>query len=60
MSAPKRQTKEDREYIPANLPGGVRRVQVIEPNGKQVYKRPDDVMWSGTRSCSPATGRPSA
>ena len=43
MSAPKRQTKEDREYILANLPGGVRRVQVIEPNGKQVYKRPDDV-----------------
>jgi hypothetical protein len=38
-----RQTKEDREYILANLPGGVRRVQVIEPSGKQVYKRPDDV-----------------
>ena len=43
MSAPKRQSKEDREYILANLPGGVRRVQVIEPSGKQTYKRPDDV-----------------
>ncbi len=43
MSAPKRQSREDREYILANLPGGVRRVQVIEPSGKQVYKRPDDV-----------------
>jgi hypothetical protein len=43
MTAPKRQTKEDREYILANLPDGVRRVQVIEPSGKQTYKRPDDV-----------------
>jgi|ETNvirenome_6_85_1030632.scaffolds.fasta_scaffold47700_2 hypothetical protein len=43
MSAVQRQTKEDREYILTNLPAGVRRVQVIEPSGKQVYKRPDDV-----------------
>lgn len=43
MSAQTRQTKEDRSYILANLPDGVRRVQVIDANGKQVYKRPDDV-----------------
>jgi hypothetical protein len=43
MSAAKRQSKDDREYILANLPDGVRRVQVIESSGKQVYKRPDDV-----------------
>lgn len=43
MPAPKRQTQEDREYMLANLPESVRRVQVIEASGKQVYKRPDDV-----------------
>ena len=38
-----RQTKEDRDYILANLPEGVRRVQVIDSEGKQVYKKPSDV-----------------
>lgn len=41
MSKP--QTKADREYIIENLPKEVRRVQVVDPNGKQSYKRPDDV-----------------
>ena len=40
---PQRQTEEDRSYILANLPDGVRRVQVIDANGKQVYKKPDEV-----------------
>ena len=41
MSKP--QTKADREYIIENLPKEVRRVQVVDINGKQLYKRPDDV-----------------
>jgi hypothetical protein len=41
MSKP--QTRADREYIIENLPKEVRRVQVVEPSGKQAYKRPDDV-----------------
>ena len=43
MSAVSRQTKADREAILASLPEGVRRVQVIDPSGKQVYKKPDEV-----------------
>ena len=43
MSAQPRQTKEDRQYILDNLPEGTQRVQVIDPTGKQVYKRPEDV-----------------
>ena len=43
MSASPRQTKEDCSYILANLPDGVRRVQVLDAAGKQVYKRPDEV-----------------
>ena len=42
MGAPQ-QSREDREYILANLPSGTRRVQVIGPSGKQEYKRPEDV-----------------
>jgi len=38
-----RQSRADREYILGALPSGVRRVQVIDGSGKQVYKRPDDV-----------------
>ena len=38
-----RQTKVDRAHILANLPEGVRRVQVIDANGKQVYKKPSEV-----------------
>jgi len=37
------QKRTDREYIIANLPDGVRRVQITEPSGKQVYKRPEDI-----------------
>lgn len=37
------QTKEQREALLANLPEGVRRVYVMIPTGKQVYKRPEDV-----------------
>jgi len=43
IPAKKRQLKEDREYILANLPGGTRRVQVEEPGGKKTYKKPEDV-----------------
>lgn len=43
MSAQPQQTSEDRAYILANLPDGVRRVQVIDAKGKQGYKRPDEV-----------------
>jgi len=43
MPAPKRQTKQDREYILANLPSGTRRVQVVTAQGQTQYKRPDDV-----------------
>lgn len=43
MSAQPLQSKEDRTYIIANLPDGVRRVQVIDAKGKQGYKRPDEV-----------------
>jgi len=42
-SQPKRQTRSDREYIIANLPEGTRRVQVLSSQGKQAYKRPEDV-----------------
>lgn len=38
-----RQTREDREYILANLPEGTQRVQVINSQGAQQYKKPDDV-----------------
>ena len=38
-----RQTKEDREYILANLPDGTQRVQVINEQGAQQYKKPEDV-----------------
>lgn len=41
--AKKLQTVEDRKYILKNLPAGTRRIQVTGPNGKQGYKRPDDV-----------------
>ena len=44
MTAPKPlQTLADREYIIANLPEGTHRVQVITSQGKQQYKRPEDV-----------------
>lgn len=43
MSAAATQSRGDREYILKNLPDGTRRVQVILPSGKQVYKRPEDV-----------------
>lgn len=44
MSAPKtRQTRADREYILANLPDGTKRVQVFTAQGKQQYKRPEDI-----------------
>ena len=44
MTAPKKkQTKEDRQYILDNLPQGTRRVQVINAQGNQEYKRPEDV-----------------
>jgi hypothetical protein len=39
----KKQTRTDREYIVANLPEGTQRVQVISAQGKQQYKRPEDV-----------------
>jgi|APSaa5957512622_1039677.scaffolds.fasta_scaffold64650_1 hypothetical protein len=38
-----RQSREDREYILANLPEGTQRVQVINDQGAQQYKKPDDV-----------------
>ena len=38
-----RQTRDDRAYIIQNLPEGTRRVQVMSSQGKQQYKRPDDV-----------------
>jgi len=38
-----RQSRTDREYILANLPSGTRRVQVINDQGAQQYKRPEDV-----------------
>ena len=43
MAAKSRQSRADREYILDALPTGVRRVQVIDGSGKQVYKRPDEV-----------------
>jgi hypothetical protein len=42
--AVKSQTEEDRRYILANLPEGVRRVQVQTSKGKIEYKRPEDVL----------------
>ena len=38
-----RQTKADREYILKNLPDGTKRVQVVNSQGQQNYKRPEDV-----------------
>ena len=44
MAAPnKKQSREDREYIVANLPEGTRRVQVLTDQGSQQYKRPEEV-----------------
>jgi len=44
MVTPKpRQTRADREYIISNLPDGTKRVQVVTAQGKQQYKRPEDV-----------------
>ena len=37
------QTQEDRKYILDNLPEGTVRVSVINEQGAQQYKRPDDV-----------------
>jgi len=41
-SGPK-QSREDRKYILANLPEGTQRVQVINDQGAQQYKKPEDV-----------------
>lgn len=38
-----RQTRADREYILKNLPEGTKRVQVVNSQGQQNYKRPEDV-----------------
>jgi hypothetical protein len=38
-----KQSRTDREYILANLPPGTFRVQVINSQGTQQYKRPDEV-----------------
>lgn len=38
-----RQTKSDREYILKHLPEGTKRVQVVDSQGSQKYKRPEDV-----------------
>lgn len=38
-----RQTQEEKISILENLPEGVRRVQVISEDGKQQYKRPEEV-----------------
>lgn len=44
MATPqKKQTREDREYIIANLPEGTRRVQVLDDQGNQLYRRPEEV-----------------
>jgi hypothetical protein len=44
MPTPKaRQTRADREYIIDNLPDGTKRVQVVTAQGKQQYKRPEDI-----------------
>lgn len=37
------QTKSDKEYILQNLPEGTIRVQIITSQGKQTYKRPEDI-----------------
>lgn len=38
-----KQTVEEKEKILANLPEGVRRVQILTQEGKQQYKRPDEI-----------------
>ncbi len=43
MAAQPQQTKEEREHILDNLPEGTQRIQVIDPSGKQVYKKPREV-----------------
>lgn len=38
-----RQTKSDREYILQNLPDGALRIQIVNSQGRQEWKHPDDV-----------------
>jgi len=58
MAAQPLQSKEDREYILDNLPEGTQRVQVLDPTGKQVYKRPREVDTALDRIMLASDGSP--
>jgi len=53
-----KQTKEEKQHILDNLPEGTRRIQVVSPNGKQQYKRPDEVDIDTDEISIAPTGAP--
>ena len=57
-AANKGQTRDDKRRILASLPPETKRVQIIEPSGKQSYKRPEDVDIDTDQIALGADGKP--
>jgi len=58
MSAAKSQTRDDKRRILASLPPETKRVQVIGTDGRQHYKRPEDVDVDTDQIALGADGKP--